>query len=147
MSRAQGINTNLNKVLGIMLSNGLVAFSGAFLAQYQGAADINMGRGAIVIGLAAVIIGEAVMSRIARNFAMKLLSVIVGGIIYFLVYQTIVFLGLDTDLLKMLSAVLVAIFLAIPYWKKTYFSHPKKQATAPAQADADEADVEEVANA
>ena len=130
MSRAQGINTSLTKILGLMMSNGIVALAGAFLAQYQGAADINMGRGAIVIGLAAVIIGEAVMSRISRNFAVKLLSVVVGGVIYFFVYQTIVFLGFDTDLLKMLSAVLVAVFLAIPYWKKTYFSHPKKKPLA-----------------
>ncbi|MGM9683840.1 MAG: ABC transporter permease [Eubacteriales bacterium] len=123
MSRAQGINTNLTKVVGLVLSNGIVAFSGALLAQYQGNSDINMGKGAIVIGLAAVIIGEALFSWLARNnFALKLLSVIFGGIIYYIVYTTVIYLGLDTDYLKMLSALLVAIFLAVPYWKKKYLS-------------------------
>ncbi len=120
MSRAQGINTNFNKVLGIMLSNGLVAFSGAFLAQYQGFADVKMGQGAIVIGLAAVIIGEAVFGKISRNFALRLLSVVFGSIIYYIVIQTVITLGLDANLLKLLSAVIVAVFLAIPYWKKQY---------------------------
>ena len=128
MCRAQGINTNLNKIIGLALSNGIVAFAGALLAQYQGFSDINMGRGAIVIGLAAVIIGEAVTSRFAKNFAVRLLGVIIGGVIYFFVYQTVIFLGLDTDFLKMLSAIVVAIFLAVPYWKKKYFSAPKKAA-------------------
>ncbi|MBQ3483323.1 MAG: ABC transporter permease [Clostridia bacterium] len=127
MSRAQGINTELNKIFGLALSNGVVALSGALLTQYQGFADINMGRGAIVIGLASVIIGEAVTARFAKNFAVKLLGVILGGVIYYFVYQTVVFLGLDTDLLKMLSAIVVAIFLAVPYWKKRYFSNPKKK--------------------
>ncbi len=114
MSRAQGINTELNKVLGLVISNALVALAGALLAQYQGFADINMGRGAIVIGLAAIVIGEA---RVARNFAVRLLGVLVGGIVYYLVYQVIVFLGIDTDLLKMLSAVVVALFLGVPHLK------------------------------
>ena len=126
MSRAQGINTSFNKVIGFMLSNGIVALSGALLAQYSGKADINDGRGAIVIGLAAVIIGEAVVSHFTQNFIIRLLSVILGGIIYYVVYQTVIFLGLDTDLLKMLSALIVALFLAVPYLKKTYFSHSKK---------------------
>ena len=117
MSRAQGINTNFNKVLGIMISNGLVAFSGAFLAQYQGFADVKMGQGAIVIGLAAVIIGEAIFSKIFRNFALRLLSVVLGSIIYYIVVQAVITMGLDANLLKLLSAVIVAIFLAIPYWK------------------------------
>ncbi len=120
MSRAQGINTSFNKVLGIMLSNGLVAFSGAFLAQYQGFADVKMGQGAIVIGLAAVIIGEALFGKIFRNFALKLLSVAFGSIIYYIVIQTVITLGLDANLLKLLSATIVAIFLAIPYWKRKY---------------------------
>lgn len=124
MSRAQGINTNVNKVLALMLSNGLVAFSSALLSQYQGFADVNMGRGAIVIGLAAVIIGEAVFSRIFRNFALKLLSVVLGSILYYLVLQTVIWMGIDTDLLKMLSALVVAIFLALPYWKAKYFTKP-----------------------
>lgn len=120
MSRAQGINTSFNKVLGIMLSNGLVAFSGAFLAQYQGFADVKMGQGAIVIGLAAVIIGEALFGKIFRNFALKLLSVALGSIIYYIVIQAVITLGFDANLLKILSATIVAIFLAIPYWKRKY---------------------------
>lgn len=117
MSRAQGINTNLNKMLGLMLSNGLVAFSGALLAQYQGFADVNMGRGAIVIGLAAVIIGEAIFGRWFKNFALKLVAVVLGSIIYYIVITTVITLGFDANLLKLLSAVIVAIFLAIPFWK------------------------------
>lgn len=127
MCRAQGINTNINKILGLVLSNGIVALSGALLCQYQGFADINMGRGAIVIGLAAVIIGEAIFGKFAKNFALKLISVVGGGIIYYIVYQTVIWLGLDTDLLKMLSAIVVAIFLAVPYWKGKYFSKPVKK--------------------
>lgn len=120
MSRAQGINTNLNKVLGIMISNGLVAFSGAFLAQYQGFADVKMGQGAIVIGLAAVIIGEAIFGKLFKNFALRLLGVALGSVIYYIVVQAVITLGLDANLLKLLSAVIVAIFLAIPYWKNQY---------------------------
>jgi putative ABC transport system permease protein len=120
MSRAQGINTNFNKVLGIMLSNGLVAFSGAFLAQYQGFADVKMGQGAIVIGLAAVIIGEALFGKIFKNFALRLLAVAFGSIIYYIVIQAVITMGLDANLLKLLSATIVAIFLAIPYWKRQY---------------------------
>ena len=126
MSRAQGINTDRNKVLGLMLSNGLVALSGALLTQYQGLADINMGRGSIVIGLAAVIIGEAIFSRIFRNFALKLLSVVFGSILYYLVLQIVIWMGIDTDLLKMLSALVVAFFLAFPYWKGKYFTKAKQ---------------------
>lgn len=114
MSRAQGINTEFNKVLGLMISNAIVALAGAILAQYQGAYDINMGRGAIVIGLAAIVIGEVIFSKIARNFAARLLTVLVGGIIYYIVYLVIVFTGIDTNLLKMLSAIVVAIFLGAP---------------------------------
>ena len=126
MSRANGINTNINKVIALMLSNGIVAFSGALLSQYQGFADVQMGRGAIVIGLAAVIIGEAVFGKLLHNFALQLLSVALVGVIYYRVYQTVIWLGLDTDLLKLLSAIVVAVFLAIPYWKKQYFSKGKK---------------------
>ncbi|MBQ8236063.1 MAG: ABC transporter permease, partial [Clostridia bacterium] len=125
MSRAQGINTDFTKVLGLTLSNGIVALSGALLAQYQGFADVSMGRGAIVIGLAAVIIGEAVISKISQNLAVRLVGVVAGGVIYYFVYQTVIFLGLDADLLKMLSAIVVAFFLAVPYWKKTYFTKAK----------------------
>ena len=124
MSRAQGINTNFSKVLGLMISNGLVGLSGALLAQYQGFSDINMGRGAIVIGLAAVIIGEAIFGRIFHNFGFKLLGVALGSILYYVVLQTVIWLGVDTDLLKLLSAMVVAIFLAIPYWKGKYFAKP-----------------------
>ncbi|MGN8632927.1 ABC transporter permease [Blautia sp. HCP3S3_G3] len=131
MSRAQGINTNVNKVLGLMISNGLVAFSSALLAQYQGFADVNMGRGAIVIGLAAVIIGEAVFGRIFHNFALRLLSVALGSILYYLVLQTVIWMGIDTDLLKMLSALVVALFLAFPYWKSKYFTKPVKRGGNP----------------
>ena len=127
MARAQGINTNFNKVLGLMVSNGLVALSSALLAQYQGFADINMGRGAIVIGLAAVIIGDAIFGRIFHNFALNLLSVALGSVIYYLVLQIVIWLGVDTDLLKMFSALVVAVFLAIPFWKSKYFSKPVKR--------------------
>ena len=124
MSRAQGINTNYSKVLGLMISNGLVGLSGALLSQYQGFADINMGRGAIVIGLAAVIIGEAIFGRVFRNFGFKLFGVALGSILYYIVLQTVIWLGVDTDLLKLLSALVVAIFLAMPYWKRKYFAKP-----------------------
>ncbi|MBE6653874.1 MAG: ABC transporter permease [Ruminococcaceae bacterium] len=123
MSHAQGINNRFNKILGLILSNGLVALSGALLAQYQGFADINMGRGAIVIGLAAVIIGDAIFGHISVNFGVRLAGVALGGVIYYVVYQLVVWLGLDPELLKMLSALVVAVFLAIPYVKSTYFSY------------------------
>ena len=127
MSRAQGINTNFSKVLGLMISNGLVGLSGALLCQYQGFADINMGRGAIVIGLAAVIIGEAIFGKIFKNFGLKLLAAVLGSILYYFVVQTVIWLGIDTDLLKLLSALVVAIFLAIPTWKSRYFSKPVRK--------------------
>ena len=142
MSRAQGINTNFTKVVGLMLSNGIVAFSGAVLMQYQGAADINMGRGAIVIGLAAVIIGEAVFGKISQNFAVRLAGVVGGGIIYYIVYQTVIFIGIDTDFLKMLSAVVVAIFLAVPYLKKIHSKpkiKPKAETPAPSADEPEQA--------
>lgn len=122
MSRAQGINTNLSKVLALMISNGLVGLSGAFLAQYQGFSDVNMGRGAIVIGLAAVIIGEAAFGRILHNFGFKLIGVALGSIVYYIVLQVVIWLGADPDYLKMFSALVVAFFLAIPHWKKKLFS-------------------------
>lgn len=131
MSRAQGINTSFNTVLGLMLSNGLVALSSALLAQYQGFADVNMGRGAIVIGLAAVIIGEAIFGKLFRNFALRLLAVALGSILYYIVLQTVIWLGIDTDLLKLLSALVVAVFLAIPYWKAKYFTKPVKRGGMP----------------
>lgn len=126
MSRAQGINTNLNKIIGLGLSNGLVALSGALLCQYQGYTDINMGRGAIVIGLAAVIVGEAIVSKISSNFAVRLCGVVLGGVIYYVVYQVVIFAGFDTDLLKMFSAIVVALFLGIPHLKAMYFGKSSK---------------------
>ena len=125
MSRAQGINTNLSKVLGLMISNGIVALSSGLFAQYQGFADVNMGRGAIVIGLAAVIIGEVIFGKIFKNFALRLLGVAFGAIIYYLVIQVVLWLGLNTSDLKLLSAIIVGIFLAVPYWKNRYFASKK----------------------
>jgi putative ABC transport system permease protein len=127
MARAQGINTSFTKVLGLMLSNGLVALAGALLAQYQGFSDINMGRGAIVIGLAAVIIGEVLFDKLFRNFALKLLGAVIGAIVYYVVIQVVLRMGLSTDDLKLLTAVVVAVFLAVPYWKSRYFSKPVKK--------------------
>ena len=121
MARAQGINTNANVVLGLMVSNGLVALSGGLLAQFQGSSDINMGRGAIVIGLAAVIIGEVAFGKVFINFALKLLAVSIGAVIYYIVLQIVLQLGLNTNDLKLVSALIVAVFLAIPYWKGHIF--------------------------
>lgn len=117
MSRAQGVNTNRATVLGLMISNGIVALASAMYSHYQGFVDVNMGRGAIVIGLAAVIISEVIFGRIFINFALKLIAVAIGAVIYYVVIQVVLWLGLDTNLLKMLSALVVALFLAIPYWK------------------------------
>ena len=126
MARAQGINTNVNKVLGLALANGLVALSGALLCQYQSYAEINMGRGAIVIGLASIIIGEVAFGRIFRNFALKLLSVSFGAIIYYIVIQAVIsLLKIDSNYLKLISALIVAVFLAVPYWN-TQYVHKKK---------------------
>ncbi len=118
MARAQGINTRSTITFGLMLSNGLVALAGGLLAQYQGAVDVNMGRGAIVIGLAAVIIGEVLLGRLFRNFALKLVTVVIGAVIYYMVIQVVLQLGLNTNDLKLLTALVVALFLAIPYWKE-----------------------------
>ena len=118
MARSQGINTDKTKVIGLVISNSLVTLTGALLSQYQGFADINMGRGAIVIGLAAVIIGEQIFDKVFKNFALKLFACVLGAIIYYLVIQFVLKLGLSTDDLKMLTAIVVAIFLAIPNLKK-----------------------------
>lgn len=130
MSRAQGINTELNKVLGLIISNGFVALAGSLLAQYQGYADISMGRGAIVIGLAAIVIGDVLFSKIARNFAVRLCGVLAGGVIYYVVYQVIVFIGLDPELLRMLSAAVVAIFLGVPNIKNKLFAKISRRKNA-----------------
>ncbi len=121
MARAQGINTSFTRVLGLMLSNGIVALSSALFSQYSGFADINMGRGAIVIGLAAVIIGDVLFGRIFKNFALRLLAVALGGVLYYLVIQVVLWLGLNTDDLKLLTALVVAVFLSIPHLKNRYF--------------------------
>ena len=125
MARAQGIDTKIGITVGLMISNGLVALSGALLAQYQGAVDVNMGRGAIVIGLAAVIVGEVLFGKVFRNFALKLTAVALGAVVYYLVIQVVLQLGLNTNDLKLLTALVVALFLAIPYWKS--LAKPKKQ--------------------
>lgn len=120
-ARAQGINTDFCRVLGLMVSNGLVALSGALLCQYNGANEINVGRGAIVIGLAAVIIGQVLFGKVFRNFALKLLAVSIGAILYYIVIQAVLAMGLNPNYLKLLSALVVAVFLSIPYWKGKYF--------------------------
>ena len=128
MARAQGINTDRNKVLAMMIANGLVALSGSLLAQFQSYGDINMGRGAIVIGLAAVIIGEVVFGKIFRNFGLKLLAVSLGAVIYYVVIQAVLSFGqINSNYLKLISATIVAIFLSVPYWKGKYFTKPVKR--------------------
>ena len=125
MSRAQGVNVKFNKVLGLAIANGIVALSGALLAQYKGSANINDGRGAIVIGLAAIFIGLSVSMKIKPNFVVSLIGVIGGGIVYYVIYNFVILMGLKTDYLKMLSAIIVAIFLAVPYLKAEYFTKQK----------------------
>ena len=125
MSRAQGVDVKFNKVLGLAIANGIVALAGALLAQYKGSANINDGRGAIVIGLAAIFIGLSVSTKIKPNFVVSLIGVIGGGIVYYIVYNFVILLGLKTDYLKMLSAIIVALFLAIPYLKTEYFTKQK----------------------
>ena len=117
MARAQGINTNFCKILGLMIANGIVALASAMYSHYQGFVDVNMGRGAIVIGLAAVIISDVIFGKLFRNFALKLFAVALGAVIYYMVIQIVLWLGLNTNLLKLLSALIVALFLAIPFWK------------------------------
>ena len=126
MARAQGINTNFAKVLALVVSNGLVALSGALLAQYQGSATIDMGRGAIVIGLAAVIIGEVLFSKCFVNFALKLLAAVIGAIIYYVVITLVLRLGLESTDLKLLTALVVAAFLTVPYLTGKHAGKAKK---------------------
>lgn len=120
MSRAQGINTDLMKLVGLILANGLVGLSGGLYTQYLGSVTVNMGRGAIVIGLAAVIIGEVLFSKLFRNFALRLAGVVIGAIIYYVVIALVIQLGLNTDDLKLFSAAFVAIALFVPYWKSRH---------------------------
>ncbi len=124
MARANGINTDSRKIIGLIISNGIVALSGGLLAQFSGAADVNMGRGAIVIGLAAVIISEVIFGKIFKNFALRLLGVVIGGIIYYIVISIVLKMGLNANDLKLLSACVVALFLGLPYWKSK-FGHKK----------------------
>jgi putative ABC transport system permease protein len=126
MSRAQGVNVKLTRVVGLAISNAIVALAGALLAQYKGSANINDGRGAIVIGLAAIFIGLSVSLRIKPNFVVSMIGVVCGGIVYYIVYNFVILLGLKTDFLKMLSAVIVAVFLAVPYLKKEYFTRQRE---------------------
>ena len=133
MSRAQGVNTNLNKVIGLAISNGIVALAGALYAQYTGSANINFGRGAIVVGLAAIFIGLSVSLKIKPNFVVSLIGVVGGGIAYYIIYNFVILIGVNTEYLKMLSAIIVVIFLAVPYWKKQYFTTIKEPAPAAAQ--------------
>lgn len=118
MAKAQGINVDFMKILALALSNGLVALAGGLIAQYQGFADINMGRGAIVIGLAAVIIGEVLGEALLAkhlNFMGRLIFVVIGGIIYYIVVGIVLWLKMPTNDLKLFTAIIVAIFLAVPY--------------------------------
>ncbi len=127
MARAQGINTGFSKALGLVLSNGLVALAGALLSQYNSSSEINMGRGAIVIGLAAVIIGEVLFGRLFRNFALRLLAVSIGAILYYIVLQAVLSMGMDPNYLKLLSAAIVALFLSLPYWRGRLAKSGKKE--------------------
>lgn len=133
MSRAQGVDVNRNKVVGLAIANGIVAMAGALLAQYKGSANINDGRGAIVIALAAIFIGLSVSLKIKPNFVVSLIGVVGGGIVYYIVYNFVILLGLKTDYLKMLSAVIVALFLGVPYLKSEYFTKQKAPHAAPQQ--------------
>lgn len=129
MARAQGINTNFNKVLGLIISNGLVALSGALLSQYNGFAESNMGRGAIVIGLAAIIIGEVTFGKLFRNFGLRLLAVSLGSVIYYIVIQAVISLmDIDSNYLKLISALIVALFLAVPHWYAQVFGGKRHKA-------------------
>lgn len=144
MARAQGINTNVAKVLALALSNALVGLSGALIAQYQGSADVNMGRGAIVIGLAAVIIGEVIGDAVFgkhMNFALRMLFAAVGAIIYYIVITFVLWLGLPSDDMKLFSAIVVAIFLAVPYLKGKYNTSFAKAAKNSKRSSAQEGDV------
>ena len=134
MSRAQGVDVNRNKVIGLAIANGIVAMAGAMLAQYKGSANINDGRGAIVIALAAIFIGLSVSLKIKPNFVVSLIGVVSGGVVYYIVYNFVILLGLKTDYLKMLSAVIVALFLGVPYLKAEHFTKQKAPQSASQQS-------------
>lgn len=137
MVRASSINTSFTITVGLCVSNACTALSGALLAQYNGANEINVGRGAIVIGLAAVIIGDVLLGKVFRNFALKLVSVSIGAIIYYIVMQAVLAMGLNPNYLKALSALVVAVFLSIPYWKGKYFHASVKTGGADVSAEAE----------
>ena len=129
MAKAQGININFMKVIGLALSNAIVALAGGLMAQYQGFSDINMGRGAIVIGLAAVIIGEVIGEALFRkhlNFWLRLGFVVIGGILYYIIVVIALWLKINSNFLKLITAVIVAIFLAVPYLRSKAKSSFKK---------------------
>ncbi len=131
MSKANGINIDFTKVLALSLSNGIVCLAGGLMAQYQGFADINMGRGSIVIGLAAVIIGEVLGDAIFRshmNFAIRMAFVVLGGVIYYIVVTVVLWLKLNPNDLKLFTAIIVAIFLAVPYLQGKRISSFKRTA-------------------
>ncbi len=135
MSRAQGINTNRMKVEALMVGNALVSLSGGILAEYQGFADVKMGQGAIVIGLAAVIIGEVLAQLVAGkrlNFILRLSFTVIGAIVYYMVYVFVLWLKFPADDMKLLTAIVVAIFLAVPYFQeqKTSSFHGLKRRNA-----------------
>ena len=136
MSRAHGVNVKLNKVIGLAISNGIVALAGALYAQYKGSVSLQDGRGAIVIALAAIYIGLSVSMKIKPNFVVSLIGVVCGGVVYYIIYNFVILLGLKTDYLKMLSAIIVAIFLAVPYLKSEYFQR-KKPLPVPPEAGGD----------
>jgi putative ABC transport system permease protein len=130
MARAQGINTNFTKVVALMISNGLVGLCGGIYAQYQGAADVNSGRGAIVIGLAAVIISEVIFGKLCAGkrftFAYTLSAIFVGAILYYIAYTLVLWLRMPSDYMKLFSAIVVACFLAVPYLKEKYASKRRR---------------------
>jgi len=136
MSRAQGVNVKLNKIIGLAISNGIVALAGALYAQYKGSVSLQDGRGAIVIALAAIYIGLSVSLKIKPNFVVSLIGVVCGGVVYYIIYNFVILLGLKTDYLKMLSAIIVALFLAVPYLKSEYFQR-KKPLPVPPEAGGD----------
>ena len=126
MAKAHGINTKRNVVIALAISNGLVAFAGALFAQYQGQAYLTIGQGTIVTALSAIVVGGLVFSKFAKNFAVRLSSVIFGSIVYFIIYQTALFFDVETYMMRLFTAIMVAIFLGIPYIKRTYLGRIKK---------------------
>ena len=126
MSKAHGINTKRNVVIALAISNALVAFAGALFAQYQGQAYLTIGQGTIVTALSAIVVGGLVFNKFAKNFAVRLSSVIFGSVVYFIIYQTALFFDVETYMMRLFTAIMVAIFLGIPYIKRTYLDRIKK---------------------